>query len=80
LHGLADELDHLLFLGIHQSYPRGRGSGLRIVLCAPVGHFHQERNEIETFFRQDIPLFALLCLMGLFHENALVLKMRKAQG
>src|SRR5438309_1108953 len=60
LHRFTNESDHFLSLGLHQGNPGSRGSGVWIVLGTPVGHFHQDRDEIETFFRQGILLFSLI--------------------
>src|SRR5438874_3506829 len=75
LHRFTNESNHFLSLGLHQGNPGGRGSGVWIVLSTPVRHFHQDRDEIETFFSQDILLFSLIFLRELFHQNALVLQM-----
>src|SRR6266849_5089059 len=72
LHRFTNKSDHLLSLGLHQGNPGGRGSGVWIVLSTPVGHFHQNRDEIETFFSQDILLFSLIFLRELFHQKALL--------
>src|SRR5438477_3162578 len=62
LHRFTNESDHFLSLGVHQGNPGGRGSGVWIVLSTPIRHFYQNRDEIETFFRQNILLFALIVL------------------
>src|SRR6266568_4947732 len=80
LHRFTNESDHFLSLGIHQGNPGGRGSGVWIVLGTPIRHVHQDRDEIETFFRQDILLFALIFLKELFHQNALVFQMSETAG
>src|SRR5579859_2169647 len=72
LHRFTNEPYHLLSFGLHQGNPGGRGSGVWIVLGTPVRHFHQDRDEIETFFCQDILLFALIFLRELFHQKALL--------
>src|SRR5436309_7877805 len=80
LHRFTNESDHFLSVSLHQGNPGRRGSGVWIVLSAPIRHFHQDRDEIETFFRQNILLFALIFLRELFHQKALVLQMSEAAG
>ena len=80
MHRLADEADHLLFVGLHQRDPGGRGSGVGIVLGTPVGHFYQDRDEIQPFFSQGIHLFSLVGRRGLFHQNAGLLQTSQAAG
>src|SRR5256714_6193147 len=70
LHRFTNESDHFLSLGLHQGNPGRRGSGVWIVLGTPVGQFHQDRDEIQPFFRQDILLFSLIFLRELFHQKA----------
>src|SRR5258706_8583369 len=60
LHRFTHEADHLLSLGLHQGNPGGRAAGVWVVLRAPIRHFHQDRDEVEPLFRQDILLFALI--------------------
>src|SRR6266487_4043155 len=80
LQRFTHESDHLLSLGLHQGNPGGRGSGVWIVLSTPVRHFHQDWDEIETFFSQDILLFSLIFLRELFHQNALLFQMSETAG
>ena len=51
-----------------------------IVLGTPIRHVHHDRDEIETFFCQDILLSALIFLRALFHQNALVFQMSETAG
>ena len=60
LHRFTDETDHLLSIGLHQGNPGGRSGGVWVVLRAPVRHLHQDRDEVEPFFRQGIILFGLI--------------------
>src|SRR6266702_3768580 len=60
LHRFTNESDHLLSVGLHQGNPGARGTGVWVVLSTPVRHFHQDRDEIQTCFRQDILLFSLI--------------------
>ena len=80
LHRFMNESDHFLSLGLHQGNPGRRGSGVWIVLGTPVRHFHQDRDEIEIFFRQDILLFSLILLREFFHQKALMLQLSEAVG
>src|SRR5881275_1314179 len=80
LHRFTNESDHFLSLVLHQGNPGGRSCGVWIVLSTPVRHFHQDRDEIETFFRQDILLFAFIFLRELFYQKALVLQVSEAAG
>src|SRR5947199_10479187 len=80
LHRFTNESDHFLSLGLHEGNPGGRGSGVWIVLSTPVRHFHQDRDEIETFFSQDILLFSLIFLRELFHQNTLLFQMSETAG
>src|SRR6266480_1993657 len=80
LHRFTNEADHLLSIGLHQSNPGGRGSGVWIMLCTPVRDFRQDRDEIETFFRQGILFSSLILLRGLFHQQALVLQVSETAG
>ncbi len=60
LHRFTNEADHLLSIGPHQGNPGGRGGSVWVVLRTPIRHFHQDRDEVEPFFRQDILLFSLI--------------------
>src|SRR5438105_12978853 len=73
LHGFTNESDHFLSLGLHQGNPGGRGSGVWIEMGTPVGHFHQDRQEIDAFYRQAILLFSLIWKRCLVHANAFML-------
>src|SRR4051794_15119625 len=74
-HRLANKPDHLLSLGLHQCYPGGRSTRLWIVLGTPIRHLHQNRDEIETFLRQNISLFSHISRMGPFLQDMLLLQM-----
>lgn len=80
LHRFTHALDHFPSIGLHQGNPGSLGSGLWIVFRTPIGHFHQDRDEIESLFSRDIFLSALILLRGLFYQNILLLQVSESAG
>src|SRR5579884_2686112 len=80
LHRFTNEADNFLSIGLHKCNPGSWRSSIWIVCGAPIRHFHENRNEIESFFSQDILIFALVFLRGSFEQNALLFELSKSTG